>query len=62
MEKLLIKDYSYLSEISKTKTDAPTPEHTQHVKEANEKIKENRRREAEISINARNYLSDYIYK
>jgi len=43
---------------TQTRQQIITPKHEGLVKQANEKIKENRRREAETCINARNYLSD----
>jgi len=45
-------------ESTQTRQQIITPEHKQLVKQANEKIKENRHREAEACISARNYLSD----
>jgi|GEM_PF-2308360 len=59
MEKLILSDACFNGiKNTQIKQQIITPEHEELVKQANEKIKENRRREAETCINARNYLSD----
>lgn len=59
MKELILSDACFNGiEDTQTRQQIITPEYERLVEQANEKIKENRRREAETCINARNYLSD----
>ena len=58
MGKLIIPKLSDKIRNAEIVHEVPTEEYKQAVKEANERIKENRRREAQAWINASTYVSD----